>query len=367
MKFYLGFLVVVLFSFCLAAGQSVENSDKPERGNWDFKAEPVWEIDSAGGNVLVNVTSVAVGDDHSVYLMDRKHEKIFVLDKNGKFKRTIGKKGEGPGEYKMLFHFILMDNTIIVPDMGVFHYFNTDGSYVESIKPGLSFIFPMVMLDKYRFLYEKSSDEKDKKRDTLTLFDLKKNKGTELLNTVYVKPSTASSGNMRLSIKMDGNIAAYDGKDFYFGKGSDYQIKKMDLTGKVLMTFSLTGRKKIRVTDAMKRKKYEKIVFNGGKMPKKMVDQLIRNEPDFAPYFNRFRINGGLLFVSLVEPTNNSAKTYDIFSKSGKYLYRAKFNLPEGYILMNRPVFKGNFVYVFVEDDEGEGKLIKFRIRMPAA
>ena len=101
-------------------------------------------------------------------------------------------------------------------------------------------------------------------------------------------------------------------------------------------------------------------------MPKEMVDQMIKKEPDYAPFYKRFIIsNKGFVFVYLVDPKNQNGQKFDVFSTKGHYLYRAELKLPDDLIIKTGPVFRGEYVYVFAEDEEGESKLYKFKTNMP--
>ncbi len=365
MKRLIILIVVIILSLTLFGQRTINNEDSPLKGKWDFNLKRIWEVESAGKDMLVQAGSIIIGDEGNVYIMERKHGKIFSFNSDGKFINSIGKKGEGPGEYKQAFRIHLHENIIIVPDMGRFHYFKKSGEYLKTINSGVSFIFPKVMISKYSFIYEKGYDEKETKRDLINIFDLKTKKITKLSETVSKKPSTASSGGMRLVVKTDSTSVAYQSGDLFYGKGDKYLIKKINKKGEKLLSFGIKDRRKIKVTEKMKRKKYEGIVLNGGKMPKSMVDQLIKNDPDQAPYFNGIDIQNGFVFVNLVDPANEKSEKFDIFSNEGKYLYNAEFILPEDLTLQRGPVFKDGFAYVFAEDEDGEGKLIKYKVNLP--
>jgi hypothetical protein len=48
------------------------------------------------GILLENPTDITVGEDGLIYVVDRKPAHIKVFEPNGKFLRTIGKRGQGP-------------------------------------------------------------------------------------------------------------------------------------------------------------------------------------------------------------------------------------------------------------------------------
>lgn len=62
--------------------------------------------------------SVQIVDDRIFLLEGRQKEKLFVFDVNGKFITSIGRKGQGPGGYNMIFSFDIdpEERSIIISD-----------------------------------------------------------------------------------------------------------------------------------------------------------------------------------------------------------------------------------------------------------
>jgi len=299
MKRILILIILFLFSLTLFGIKKVVNDDKPLKGRWDFKLDKIWSVDSAGKDLLVRLGSIKVDKNGNVYALDYKLTKIFVFDKNGKFLHSIGKKGEGPGEYKNAYSFELIDDTIIVPDMGKFHYFKKNGEYINSINPG-AMIFPNNFIDKYTILQQKEKNSKELKIDILRTYNLKTKESKQITEFVAPKAKTASSGGMVLTMKENVETIVKNNM-VYFGKGNSekYSINVNDILGKQILEFTIKGRKKIKVSEETKRKKFDKVIVNGGKMPKAMVDQMIKNEPDYAPFYKRFFINEKGLCIML--------------------------------------------------------------------
>ncbi len=59
----------------------------------------------------------------AIYISDKPTNKIFEFDLSGKYKKTIGKIGPGPGEYSRLGDFAIVGDSIIVSD-------NYTGKYI---------------------------------------------------------------------------------------------------------------------------------------------------------------------------------------------------------------------------------------------
>lgn len=101
-------------------------------------------------------------------------------------------------------------------------------------------------------------------------------------------------------------------------------------------------------------------------MPEELAKQLIKGMPDYCTHFSDVTIEeNGLIYVYLNDITNETGKEIDIFSPEGKYLYHANIILPDGFKPVSRMVIKREYLYIFAEDDEGEGKLVKYKISKP--
>ncbi len=80
------------------------------------------------------ISSLAVGADGRIYAVDTREMKISVFDRNGKFVRSFGRKGQGPGEFFFLVSasYIRSRNELFVFDRLSGSYFNQDGIFVRN-------------------------------------------------------------------------------------------------------------------------------------------------------------------------------------------------------------------------------------------
>lgn len=69
------------------------------------------------------------------YILDLIYgRRVFVFDKNGKFQRTIGYIGEGPGGLKQAMDFDILNDQVKVLDYGRFLNFEPNGDYLSMDK-----------------------------------------------------------------------------------------------------------------------------------------------------------------------------------------------------------------------------------------
>ncbi len=365
-------LLILVFSVLFLSAE-IKNENKPSMGQWDFKLQKVWEIDNAGDNLLVQVRSIKVDAKGNLYLLEGKLFKFLVFSPEGKNLYSFGKQGEGPGEFKFAFNFFLVNDSIIVPDQGKIHYFKTNGEYVKSLNPGFM-MFPREFIDENRFILVQDQEDEKKTSEKVEVYDLKTDKRFTLAEVTAEKALTASrsSGESQMVVRIKiGDttpmvIATIHNNVLYYGKNDNYLIKKTDLNGNEMLSFSLPGVERKKIPLEYKKKRVNQIILNGGRIPTEMAEQIVGTMPDYSTYFSNLSIEeNGLIYVYLNDAANETGLEIDIFSPRGKYLYHAAISLPEGLKRSGPMEIKGSYLYTFAENEEGEGQLLKFKITKP--
>ena len=56
--------------------------------------------DAQGDDVFGQISDVVVDEAGSLYVLDRRNDHVKVFDASGKYLRTIGRRGQGPGEFE---------------------------------------------------------------------------------------------------------------------------------------------------------------------------------------------------------------------------------------------------------------------------
>ncbi|MCY4573609.1 MAG: 6-bladed beta-propeller [Gemmatimonadetes bacterium] len=73
----------------------------------------------------------------NLYILDRAAYQVIVVDRNGELVRTVGREGEGPGEFQRPDDLVVWrDGTFAVPDAGhnAFQTFGTDGALEHFVR-----------------------------------------------------------------------------------------------------------------------------------------------------------------------------------------------------------------------------------------
>ena len=85
------------------------------------------------------ILDIDVDVEGNIYVVDSNNFRIQEFNKNGKFVQTIGRKGEGPGEftYPIQITVDIYSGQIIAIDhkVGQIEIFNKNGKYVNSFHP----------------------------------------------------------------------------------------------------------------------------------------------------------------------------------------------------------------------------------------
>ena len=85
---------------------------------------------------FARIAATAFDDADNLYVLDSQNNRITVFDANGKFVRSIGRKGQGPGELGFpLGLAVTNDRHLVVMDLGnrAFVVYGPDGTYIRNI------------------------------------------------------------------------------------------------------------------------------------------------------------------------------------------------------------------------------------------
>jgi hypothetical protein len=299
---------------------------------------------------------------------DNKNMKYYLFDGNGKFIYAFGTRGEGPGEIKQPEEAPILNagNKIVVQDVDRMHYFSWEGKYIRSVvnpKDRMPTLFlsenefiqaPLTILTaphgiaKVRQINLASGERK-----VLTEFNM-------------FKGGTLQSERGSASIWADGLtpmfILGKIGSKLYYGVNDKYKVYISDMDGKVQGSFSLT-RKKTQVSEK------EKIDFISraaqGQAPDDLIRTLAKQLPNEETYFSLIEEHNGLIYLYVWKFFMKNTQQIDIFSPGGKYLYKKIIKVEPKYKIGCMPVIDKGYVYLGLEDENGEITLNKYEITLP--
>lgn len=96
-------LLTVLAATALASGVAprVDNPDRPAHGVVTIDLEEQWRRGGEDDELFFGlVVQACAGPDGEIYLLDAQLNEVMVLSPEGELLRTVGREGEGPGEFR---------------------------------------------------------------------------------------------------------------------------------------------------------------------------------------------------------------------------------------------------------------------------
>ena len=115
----------------------------PAEDRWlDADFEEVFRIGSPMGEKweqFGDVQKVMFDGAGRLHVFDDQANRIFVVDTDGTLLREIGRKGEGPGEFRNAADMVVLeDGRVVVADMGhrAYHIFDANGDFERMVRIG---------------------------------------------------------------------------------------------------------------------------------------------------------------------------------------------------------------------------------------
>lgn len=300
---------------------------------------------------------INVDGEGRIYACDYGNRRVQVYDKNGRFQRTLGRVGQGPGEYSFPSSVILDDSgNALISDPRSIVVFDRAGQFLKKI-PLKTFPNGGVAGPGGTIFGTTWPNSRAKGGPKHTLIQL--GPGGEILRTLAEFPAFGFSPGQMLHHWYSGNIGfcRRSGNSLFYGYALDYLIHVVDEEGREILAFSKAEKAQgISGEEAELTRKEGIWAADGLGDPKTAPLDL----PDHRPYFGRlFSDELGRLYVVRFRPiTEKAVKTSDIdvFSKDGYYLYRMTWPfIPQ--------VIRGGFLYEVREDEEaGLTRIFRFKI-----
>jgi hypothetical protein len=361
-----------LLTICIPVAfliSNVVNPDRPLKGKWDLRLQEVWEIDRAGQDVFLQPDRLQAADDGTLYVHDEMNRVNYIFNRNGRFLKSFGEKGQGPGEVQDQKSFFLVGQKIVVVDTAKLHYFSRDGDYIESESNYYYRRRPALFIDEHRFVAAPIGIfEAFEGKGQIVVIDLESGQETVIHDFLLFSGGMARVGRMVGSLIVEGltplmTIGYYEGR-IYFGMSDRYEVQIASLSGKRLGKFSLE-REKRKVSPEEKAQRFE----DYPRMSRQGRRQIMETTPDEVTSFTRVESHRGLIYVFVPEVIRRNFQAIDIFSPEGRYLYRSEITVDEGLTMMPQqsvnPLLTDTHLYVALADEDLNVRIRTYEIRLP--
>jgi len=302
-------------------------------------------------SMFYRVRGIAVDDQENIYIADMSNFRVQKFDRDGQYLQTIGRQGQGPGEFQQPTKILLDEakGNIYVQDQRKIKVFDKEGKYTTDIIPK-KYPFDFIISGDGSIAAKLSSttESGESARDFV-----KVNSKGEILKTYASFPfyfilqgkSGASTVIISSGLEHDLFIAALDDQTFLYGFSKEYELKVIDGDG----------------NPAFKIRKDERYAnFPSGVSNRlKKSPYFYKIPPHMAFFYSIFTDNEKRIYVQTnkTEHEPGVKAEVDVFSRDGYYLY--KTILPHGTY-----VIKNGYLYVHVVDEDAAMEYVKrFRIK----
>jgi hypothetical protein len=289
-----------------------------------------------GDYAFGNIRNFVVDEQGSIYVLDGKNYRIQAFDSQGKYLRTIGRKGQGPGDLDSPLSLALnrtSDELLVLQGIRRLSFFRTEGSFTRQLSINNSI---RAQLDSRGQIYLL---EQARSNEGIWSFDVKKLSmfGTDL-GVVASVPGQGYTGKINPFLPL--NYFQVDRSDnLVYGDSRSYEILFFEsfegkLFKKIVRRYSA-----LPVTEEDRNKELENT-------PPEVQANLVF--PRHHPVFTGFFLSDlGHVFVRTNEKTEDGERViYDIFDAEGHYIGRMPLK-PSGITILN-----GKY-YALEEDEDG--------------
>jgi hypothetical protein len=323
----------------------VKNPKKPMYGKDVFSLEEELSIGEAEGReeyMFSEIQTVAVDEEENIYVVDEKECHIKVFGKNGEYFRTIGKKGQGPGEIGGLRGIQLAhQKELMVNDIRNrrISFFSTNGEFIRSINMGKIMALRFFCDSKENYIVTTYVMNPPNTSYEIKKFDSNFN----LLDTIATIPGpNPSAFNPFLPIfycKLEKN------DNIIYGYPEDYELQIINPEGKVI-------KKIVKEYDPVEVTEEEKEEYTEDLPPQIKLDF----SKDHSAY-SRFTLDDeGRIFVQTWEKEEGKEGNYhDVFDREGRYIAKI--------FLKTIPhVWKNRKLYTIEEDEDGYQFVKRYKV-----
>ncbi len=343
--------------------QIIQNGKKPNppKGvptNVSFELETIIGESDDPEKSFSQLTGLVVDDEGSIFALDFKEQKIKVFDNEGRFIRSFGEKGQGPGELQMASGIHLTPAQELMVEDGLSRklvYFTREGKYIKHVSFADRLTIVGLLMDhRGDYLGRELKLDGQKMFFEIMKFDSELKPLFSLDKIEFPIPLPGSGNKINLmdvlsiyQLDSSGNI--------YYGRNRDYEIKIYSPEGKQVKSIRKEyDRQKVTEEDI------EEMLDNMGSVPnvggidvKEMFEF-----PETFPPFQSFTLDEEDRVVVRTFHKGKGEKEFihDVFDPQGRYI--AAFPSK-----MNINIWKKGWAYSIEENEEGFLFIHKYKVR----
>ena len=317
--------------------------------------------------VFYQVRNIDVDDQGNIYVLEGGNCRLQKFDLTGQYLQTIGKKGQGPGEFESPSRLFLdKENNIYISERRKrkIHMFNSKGEFVKSILLSNTTTDFSVTPDENIFGIANIRTEEESKRCVVKMDP----KGEIIKNIAQFSDIKRVQRKGKEGMRMSFGIGHLYNQRLYFSPtvnnkhlyahSSEYCLFQVNLEGDLELIIK-KEEPLHPISQKEKNKIYEGFSDLTEKWPKGVVKEALQF-PSHRPFFNKVATDErGRIYVRRVKSVIDESEEveFDIFSQEGYYLYKTKLPFtPE--------VIKNGYFYDHYSSEEtGEVKIKRYKVK----
>jgi len=320
-------------------------------------------------------------DKNNIYVCDYRANNIKVLNPSGKFMKTIGRQGQGPGEFEMPFHIAISKDRLVVWELGNrrISVLNPEGEFIKSIQIARNEGWPRKIraLPNGDFVIEKEKtyygNNEKPQECTIEIYspDLERKKTLytqEVWENKYIVTPVSTNVPQPFTARVYWDVSP-EGKIF-IGFSEDYIIEMYDYEKGRLSSFSHEY-EPVKITEEDKKTWFAgmtSVRSSGSSREEKKgaPDYIVKNTkfPKQKPAFRNILVDGegNILVFGYQKADFEKARNFDAFDRGGKFISNVQIEGDVTFPSLTWVVPMANLFWSIEQDEEGLFRIVKSRI-----
>ncbi len=328
----------------------VKNPKEPMYGEDALFLEEELTIGEAKGReeyMFQSLYSLAVNDNGDIFALDTIAKHVKVYNREGLYLRTIGRPGQGPGEFSFPMSLILTArDELVVGFMNNISYFSSEGEYIKSIPIISTARFLSIDIDTAGNIFGISIGI-EQMGFLLKKYDPELN---ELLLFGF-SPSSSEESNRTGKRNAFFTPLRWDiinGDQVVTGYPEEgYVVKILDTSGNLIRRIE----REYTPIETTQKDFEERIADRPPKLKKDLYAP-----KHFPPYRNLIADDEGRIWVRTSEKApDGKSHIYDVFDPEGRFILKVALKATPR-------VMKNNQMYTIEEDDEGFHVIKRYKV-----